>query len=247
MIDFRLYANTGLHTITYNGLNSLNDLDVLIAAGTNTDNLAAVSVQESIPYRQGVIDSSRRNGETFYEARELTYQFKAIADTDNALQGKIAEVMNWLNSSGDFRIYDNRYDGDYFDECALKSVTREDGEKISVAYCYITAVFSAYPFLVKSGSRTRIAKAAGTGNKTFTVTNNSSISIDGGAAKAYSVEEPYTYRMTVYAEGAHTITLNGTEIQPEEPFTMPASAMIEISGEGYGYYELWHDTREVRL
>lgn len=55
------------------------------------------------------------------------------------------------------------------------------------------------------------------------------------------------YRITAYSEQIPTITLGGASVQVDAVFTLPASGTITISGAGYGYFELWHDTREVRL
>ena len=55
------------------------------------------------------------------------------------------------------------------------------------------------------------------------------------------------YRITAYSEQIPTITLGGASVLPDAVFTLPASGTITISGAGQGYFELWHDTREVRL
>lgn len=55
------------------------------------------------------------------------------------------------------------------------------------------------------------------------------------------------YRVTAYSEQVPTITLGGATLQVDSVFTLPASGTITISGAGQGYFELWHDTREVRL
>lgn len=69
----------------------------------------------------------------------------------------------------------------------------------------------------------------------------------GHRAAVYSAEAPYTYRLKAYTEGTPTVKLNGTLINISQPFTMPDRALITIQNTGYGYYELWHDTTEVRL
>lgn len=55
------------------------------------------------------------------------------------------------------------------------------------------------------------------------------------------------YRITAYSEQIPTITLGGATVQEDAVFTLPASGTITISGAGQGYFEFWHDTREVRL
>jgi hypothetical protein len=69
----------------------------------------------------------------------------------------------------------------------------------------------------------------------------------GHRAAVHSAEAPYTYRLKAYTEGTPTVKLNGTVLDLSQPFTMPDRALITIQNTGYGYYELWHDTTEVRL
>lgn len=69
----------------------------------------------------------------------------------------------------------------------------------------------------------------------------------GHSAAVYSAEAPYTYRLKAYTEGTPSVRLNGTLINISQPFTMPDRALITVQNTGYGYYELWHDTTEVRL
>lgn len=69
----------------------------------------------------------------------------------------------------------------------------------------------------------------------------------GHSAAVYSAEAPYTYRLKAFTEGTPSVRLNGTLINISQPFTMPDRALITIQNTGYGYYELWHDTTEVRL
>lgn len=95
----------------------------------------------------------------------------------------------------------------------------------------------------------RVLKFSANGNAVINITNNATYTITKGGstsqAVSYTVSEPYTYRLVAVTENAATVALNSSALTPETPFTMPASAEIAISHTGYGYYELWHDTREA--
>lgn len=69
----------------------------------------------------------------------------------------------------------------------------------------------------------------------------------GDVKRTFTVEPPYTYRLEAYTEGAPTVKLNGTTINTAQKFSIPDTALLAIQNTGYGYYELWHDTLEVRL
>ena len=68
--------------------------------------------------------------------------------------------------------------------------------------------------------------------------------VSSGAS--YSVTNPL-YRLNALTEGTPTFKINGSGQSIVQPFTLPATALMAITNSGYGYYELWHDTTEVRL
>lgn len=63
---------------------------------------------------------------------------------------------------------------------------------------------------------------------------------------SYSVADSL-YRLNALTEGTPTFKINGSGQSITQPFTLPATALMAITNSGYGYYELWHDTTEVRL
>lgn len=68
----------------------------------------------------------------------------------------------------------------------------------------------------------------------------------GAASATYSIANPL-YRLNTLTEGTPTLKVNGEAKALNNPFTLPATALMAITNSGYGYYELWHDTTEVRL
>lgn len=254
MIDFKEYTNIGLRNISYNGVNSLSDLGIVITTeGTNVGELEVKSDTESLPRMQGNIDFSRTDGTLYYEARRLVYRFKLVADSIEDLKAMEKDVYEWLNSSGNYTIQDSNYDGYEFRKCELKGMTTEQGETLMHGeYSYITAVFECYPLLFKIGSVNEyILRFALRGNFVLVDFNNSSLTVMQNGSTvigpiSYTAAEPYTYRLVCITENTPTITLNGAEILPDELFEMPnGNAPIYVSHTGYGWYELWHDTREV--
>ena len=90
-----------------------------------------------------------------------------------------------------------------------------------------------------------------TGANTATIAVNNSaytLTTSGGSTVTGTLPTgERKYRITAYSEQIPTITLGGASVQEDAVFTLPASGTITISGAGYGYFELWHDTREARL
>lgn len=175
--DFKEYTGCGLRNITYNGINSLTDLGILIADGSKVGDLTPRSNSTEIPLRQGNIDGSRVNGELFYEPRELVYRFKIFADSRNELKEKEAAAVAWLNSSGTYRITDSDYNGEWeFVNCVLKNITSEQGEVKAAEYLYLTAEFTCDPYMqAAGGTRSRVYKFTAQGGTSFHVLDNAYI------------------------------------------------------------------------
>lgn len=75
----------------------------------------------------------------------------------------------------------------------------------------------------------------------------SAVAVGGvSSGTSYSVTNPL-YRLNALTEGTPTFKINGSGQSITQPFTLPATALMAITNSGYGYYELWHDTTEVRL
>lgn len=66
------------------------------------------------------------------------------------------------------------------------------------------------------------------------------------ASATYTIANPL-YRLNTLTEGTPTLKVNGETKALNNTFTLPATALMAITNSGYGYYELWHDTTEVRL
>lgn len=140
-----LYSTSDLRNITFNGLNSLRDLNLLICKDSKTDDVTARTPYEEVPYSNGVIDFSRAAGELYYEARSLVYKFKTAADTASALKAIIENTAEWAYSDGQNVIQDSSYGGKKFTRVRCESIVTENIDIPGMNAAYITATFRAYP------------------------------------------------------------------------------------------------------
>lgn len=99
----------------------------------------------TVPYRQGYIDFSHRNGERVYHGRTLTYVFQIFGATKNERKVNEFNITNWLMNSGETQLVDS-HDFDYYYNGKCKSVSVEDDEMNQTMI--FTIVFIAQPFKI---------------------------------------------------------------------------------------------------
>lgn len=228
-----------IRKIIYGGFDSLASGLRIDSERSNTTGATVKVAEESIPFRSGGIVYP-----TGLDSVVLDYCFILHdAGGRQALEAKAKYIeLTLYGKKGE--LYDNALPGKKYMNAVfvgsepLEYVTRNG------INAYMVVHFKADPAPQDlTAVNERVCKYAKTGNGTLTITNNASYSIDGGTAKSYSVQSPYTYRFEAYTENTPTVTLNGSALALDTPFIMPASATIAITHSGYGYYELWHDTR----
>lgn len=148
MTDFSTYSAV-LRNISFNGKNSLSDFNALITTNSNIGNTKPRTPSISLPYRQGKIRLSRASGTLMFDARTLIYEFKIIEDTSSALQTKIANMSEWLYStgtgSGADEITDSTLSAYYFTDCECVGITVEDRSKGNLHMALLKATFTCYP------------------------------------------------------------------------------------------------------
>lgn len=98
-----------------------------------------------VPYRQGYIDFSSRNGERIYNGRTLTYVFQIFGVTYEQRKAKEFLITNWLMNSPESKLIDS-HDIQYYYHAKCKSVTVEDDERLQTLILTIT--FIAQPFKI---------------------------------------------------------------------------------------------------
>lgn len=143
MTDFTTL--TGLRNITFNGMNSLTDFNLLITKDTTVNDTTPRTPVIHLPYRQGRLRTSRASGTLMFDERVLTYVFKVLADTPQALRTKLSQVGEWLYSHDTDRIVDSFENGYYFDDCECTGITVEDKSNGALNMALLTATFTAYP------------------------------------------------------------------------------------------------------
>lgn len=137
---------TGLRNITFNGKNSLTNFNILITKNTKVHDTKPRTPSVKLPYRQGRVRAGRASGVLMFDERILTYEFKIIEDTPQALRTKIAQVEAWLYSHDTDRIVDNFEAGYYFDDCECTNIKVTNKSEGYLNMAYLTATFTAYPF-----------------------------------------------------------------------------------------------------
>lgn len=142
---------TGLRSITFNGYNSLTDFNILITNQTTVNDTTPRTPSVQLPYRQGRLRASRALGTLMFDERVLTYEFKLLADTPQAMQTLINNVTTWLYSHDTDTIQDSFIPGYMFTDCECTGITDTNESKGSLFMHYLTATFTAYPFMQAEG------------------------------------------------------------------------------------------------
>lgn len=202
---------------------------------------------EDIPGRDGTLTSF--GGGRHYKARQMTIVFNVKA-TPAAVEGVMSSLREWL-SGGVGAMTDDFNTGWQLTNVNFVSA-HTDYIDMFRGCGQLTVKATADPYWSKVGEVSeRVLKFTANGGAALTVTNNSAYSITANGTTAtgsFTVSEPYKYRLIAFTETAAAVTLNGSALEPGTVFTMPSSAEFALSWTGFGYIELWHDTRtEVRI
>ena len=227
--------------ITFDGVTSLS-LGLQICSERTKVPVGGQRVSTTaLPNKDGAI--VRINGR---EPLVLDYCFVFCGADRQALQAKARQVGDWLlNKIAD--LSDSDFPGKRFTNAYMSADPEVEYVSRNFAYCYMTVHITADPTLAVDGEvNDRVLRFTVTGNATLVITDNSAYSLtrDGTTETGtLTVTAPYKYRLVVFAEGVPAVTLNGDPLAADTVFTMPASAEIAITQSGYGYFELWHDSR----
>lgn len=236
---------SSVRKIVFGGLDTLASGIRINSEKSKTSGAGIRMASEEIAYRDGSITYP-----VGMDSSVLTYNLILSGKNRAEVEAKARYICECFKGKvGD--LTDSDFPGKKFLNAVFTGADPLEYVNRNFRTAYLAVSFQADPVLYPIGTvNRRIIKFAASGAAALTITDNSAYTLTRGGTTTtgtYTAAEPYTYRLTAYAEGAHTITLSGAEIQPEEPFTMPSNAEIAISGNGYGFYELWHDTREVRV
>ena len=200
---------------------------------------------EDIAGRDGSV-TSYANGRR-YRARNITIVFNVQA-APTTIEGAMSSLRAWL-SGGVGALTD-----DFNAGWELRNVdcvsAHTDYIDMFRGCGQLTVKMTADPYWQKtSEANARVFKFADiiAGSDTaeitvttsaYTITKHDDTTITGslptGARK---------FRLVAYCENNPTITLGNDPLTPDTVFDLPDSGTITISNCGYGYFELWHDTR----
>lgn len=100
-------------------------------------------ITERVPFSNCNYDFSRIYGEEIFEDREIKYVFNLICESKDELYSKGQEVMQWLYTNGNFKLYDDDIKGYYF----LAECLSLDYKELST-FWEITVNFKAYPYKI---------------------------------------------------------------------------------------------------
>lgn len=228
---------------------STSEFTGVTVASADYGDLEAKRSDEDIAGRDGGL-TSHANGR-HYKSRTMTYVLNVKA-TPTTVEAQLSALRAWLSGDGG-ELYDDFNTGWVWTNADFVSA-HTDYIDMFRGVAQLTVKMTADPRAVKAGTVCdRVFKGTSRGGGTLTITNNSAWSWahnDTTETGTYTAASPYKYRLEAFAENAVTATLNGDPLTIGAAFTMPASATIVITlagAGGIGYYELWHDTREVRV
>lgn len=235
-----------MRKIVFNGFDTLMSGLRINSERSETTGVEIRTTDETVPYHDG--GYVRPAGA---ETAKLSYCLILREQNRAALAAKALYIVGLLRGvRGD--LLDSDLPGMKYTNAVFKGADPLGYVSRNFTAAYMMIHFEADPIPQELNAvNERILKCAASGNVILTVTNNNSYTITAGgstsAAVSYAADAPYKYRFVVYAENPETVTLNGTAITAGAVFTMPASAEIVISADGYKYVELWHDTRGASI
>lgn len=235
-----------MRKIVFAGLDTLASGIRINSERSKVTELTAKANEENIAYRNGDIVTPAG-----IKSANLVYCFVLHDTSREAVAAKARQIaQTFSNYKGD--LIDSDMPGKKYTNAVFTNADPLEYVSRNFVTAYMIVHFKADPVPQEVGTvNERVLKFTANGGAALTVTNNSAYSITANGTTttgSFTVNEPYKYRLVVYAENPETITLNGSAIAAEEVFTMPSSAEIIVSATGYKYVELWHDTRsEVRI
>ena len=205
---------------------------------------------EDIAGRDGAV-TSHANGR-HYKARNITIVFNVKA-TPTTVESTLAALKSWL-SGGVGTLTDDYNTGWQLTNADFVS-SHTDYLDMFRGFGQLTVKLTADPYWSKVGEvNERVLKFAdvlGSSDTATIAVTTSGYTItkhDGTTSTGSLPTGARKYRLAAYSENDPTITLGQTTITPETVFDLPDSGTITIAGGGYGYFELWRDTRTgVRL
>lgn len=159
--------------ITFNGVDSLTDLGVLIDSElTITPDPEQRYTYDTVAYHDGVYNSSAVNGRTYYEPLALTYVFVLHGTDRQAVQALRKQIINtWSGAVGD--LTDSDMPGWKYTNAMIVGEPTLDYFSRAFANARLTVKFTADPYQQSvTGSRQRLTTWTALGNTARIVIDN---------------------------------------------------------------------------
>lgn len=152
--------------IIYNGKNSFKDFELYVAS-KEIPVPTRKEVTETVPLMSGEWDFSYNEGVDEYETLILKYSFDVIADNKEELNRLKTELIAWLHSRGNQRLYDSDISlNEYYEVYRAQAAWSEEGLQ-----GLLSVEFKCYP-LRKADEITKTLELSGA-TQSFEIVNNS--------------------------------------------------------------------------
>ena len=199
--------------IIYNGKNSFKDFDLYVAK-KDIPVPKRKEITETVPHMSGEWDFSYNDGVDEYETLVIKYEFDVIGDSKQDLNSLKTELVKWLHSRGNQRLYDSDISlNEYYEVYRAQAVWGEEGEQ-----GLLSVEFKCYP-LRKADETTKTLELSETA-QSFELVNNSRpimpvFELEGSASvivgnKSFALTTGVYKGIVKVPTGTTTITAAGT-------------------------------------
>lgn len=200
--------------IIYNGKNSFNDFELYVAS-KEIPVPTRKEVTETVPHMSGEWDFSYHDGDIDeYETLPIKYTFDVIADSKQELNNLKTELIAWLHSRGEQKLYDSDISlNEYYEVYRAQAFWEEEGLQ-----GLLSVEFKCYP-LRKADETTKTLELSETA-QSFELVNNSRpikpvFEIEGTASvvvgnKSLALTTGVYKGFVTLPKGTTTITATGT-------------------------------------
>lgn len=162
--------------ITFNNVNSLTGFGVVInSEKTILPDPEQRYTYDTVPFHDGVYNSSAVNGKTFYEPITLTYVFVLHASSRAAVQALRKQIINaWSGAVGN--LTDSDMPGWKYTNAMLIGEPRLEYYSRNFTNAELTLTFTADPYMQNvTGTRQRLTTWAAQGNTARAVIDNAAV------------------------------------------------------------------------
>lgn len=244
-----------MRLIRYGGFNSLTAGLRISSERSTTTGGEQRTDSETVAYRDGDLVFPAGRG-----SAGLTYCFILHEGSRAANEAKAKEIVKLIAGfRGD--LYDSDFPGKKYTNAVFTDYEPLEYVNRNFKTAYMTVSFTADPDMQREGAvNERLVAFSVRGSCHITigswvqdgVTKYHIMVSDADYQNIVTVDRvmdaPFIFRLEAVTENTPAASLLGEgSITIGEPFEHTPSFFMQIEHTGWGWYELWHDTREVRL